>query len=161
AMTIGGLKPNVSLPIGPRVDFAYGYSDGAQNIKRLCSDASFVWGPTVMKTVSYGAANGINQYPTVDGVPFMYDDNGCLTYDGISTYGYGSESQLLSATGPSSTVNYKYDPLGRLVERTVGGTKRRYLYAGLRRIEEYDDMGTLLQRYVYGTGLDEVLFVID
>src|SRR5262249_33563842 len=87
AMTIGGLKPNASLPIGSRVDFAYGYSDAAQNITRRASDPSFVWAPTLMKTIAYGTANNINQYPTVDSVPFAYDDNGCLTSDGVNTYG--------------------------------------------------------------------------
>ncbi len=161
AMTIGGLKPNISLPMAPRVDFAYGYSDVAQDAQRRCSDPNFVWAPTLMKTITYGAANNINQYPTVDSVPLTYDNNGGLTNDGVNTYAYNAQRQLVSVTGPSSTVSYKYDPLGRLVEKTVGTTKRRYLYAGLRRIEEYDGAGMLLRRYVYGAYLDECLFVVN
>ena len=46
-------------------------------------------------------------------------------------------------------------------QKDVGGTKTRYLYDGLQMIAEYDGSGTLQKKYVYGTGLDEVLIELD
>ena len=162
AMTIGGLTPNTSIPTPAKVDFAYGLSGISQNNRTTCSDAGFVWQePTLHKTILYGTANNINQYPSVDSVNLTYDGNGCLTNDGTNSYVYDIENKLVSVTTPSNTVDFKYDPLGRLVEKTVGSAKVRYLYSGMQRIEEYNDSGVLQRRYVYGPGLDECLFVVD
>jgi RHS repeat-associated protein len=160
SMTIGGLKANLSLPMERRVDFAYGLSDASQQMNRRCSDPNFIWQPVVLSTITYATANNINQYSSVGGLAFSYDGNGCLTSDGIKSYAYDAESNLSSVTDPNGTVSFKYDPLGRLAQKIVGSTMVRYLYAGMQRIEEYDG-DTLLRRYVYGTGLDECLFVVD
>jgi len=161
AMTIGGLTPNLSIPTPAKVDFAYSLSGTSQTTTLRCSDAGFVWQPSVYKLTEYGTANNINQYPTVDSASLSYDDNGSLTGDGVNSYGYDLENNLVSVTTPSATVNFKYDPLGRLVEKQAGSTKTRYLYSGLQRIEEYNDSGSLVRRYIYGVGIDECLFVKD
>jgi RHS repeat-associated protein len=162
AMCIGGLKPNSSLGTPPQVQLAYSLSDLAQNVSKRCNDANFLWQPTgeENRTFVYTQANDINQYPSVDGVPFTYNSNGCLTNDGVNTYAYDIESRLVSVTNSGGIVSFKYDPLGRLVEKTVGSNKVRYLYSGMQRIEEYTN-GTLSRRYVWGAALDECLFVVD
>lgn len=161
-LTIGALKPNQTLGTPTQLNFAYGLNGTGQSTRKKCSDASFLWEPSLMDTITYGTANNLNQYPTVESVSFSYDTNGCLTSDGVNTFAYDLENKLTSVTTGSGTVSFKYDPFGRLVEKTVGSTKTRYLYSGLQRIEEYNGTsGGLLKRYVYGMGLDEVLFVVD
>ena len=161
-MTIGGLEPNTTIGTPPRVDFGYMTNDAGQNQSKIASDATFVWQPNLAKTTSYGIANGLNQYPSVTGATFSYDDNGCLIDDGTNTYSYDFESRLILVTTPTGTIAYKYDPIGRLTLRTTGSVSTRYLYSGLQRIEEYDNTtGTLLRRYVYGQSLDESLYAVE
>jgi RHS repeat-associated protein len=52
---------------------------------------------------------------------------------------------------------YKYDALGRRIEKNVGGTITQFLYDGSRVIEELDVDGTLDASYVYGRYIDEVI----
>ena len=161
AMSIGNLKPSVSVPTEKSVNFAYAHNEMGESILRRVNDPSFNWESGSMLTSTYSPANNINQYPSVDGTAFSYDANGNLTNDGVNTYGYDFESKLISVTTPSTTVQYTYDPFGRLTQKIVGSNKTRYLYASLQRIEEYNNSGTLSKRYVYGVGLDECLYSID
>lgn len=55
-------------------------------------------------------------------------------------------------------ADYLYDPALRQRQKNVGGTKTNYYYAGWQRLADYDGTtNALQQRYVYGSGLDEVL----
>ncbi len=161
SITTNGLRFSTSQLGLPQVILAFSQNDRGQTQSRQFNDSRFIWQPSSPGTITYGTANNVNEYPSVNGVPFSYNANGCLTNDGTRTYGYDVERRLLSVTGPSSAVSYKYDPLGRLVQKTVGATTVRYLYSGMQRIEEYSGSGTLLRRYVYGDGLDECLFVLN
>ncbi|MBX9879872.1 MAG: hypothetical protein K2Y22_15550 [Candidatus Obscuribacterales bacterium] len=161
-MTIGGLKPNTTLGTPSRVDFGYSRNDAGQSQSKRASNSNFLWQPSLATTITYGSANNLNQYPSVDSATYTYDDNGCLVSDGTNTYAYDLESRLISVTTPSGTVAYKYDPFGRLALKTTSTSATRYLYSGMQRIEEYDNTtGNLLRRYVYGMSLDECLFVVD
>jgi RHS repeat-associated protein len=51
--------------------------------------------------------------------------------------------------------------LYRQAQKIVGSTKTRFIYADWQRIADYDGTGTLQNRYVYGTGLDEPLIQIS
>ena len=101
--------------------------------------------------------NNLNQYTTGDGVSFTYDENGNLTYDGTNTYYYDSENQLTKAATTSNTYYYEYNPFGKRIEKRGGGTTTKYIYEGDRVIEERDGNNDLIARYIYGSGLDEVL----
>ncbi len=160
ALSIGGLQPNGIIQ-GSRVNFSYTVNPWNSRSLRSCSDPSFVWYPQIPSTTTYGAANPLNQYPSVDGVDYSYDQNGCLLSDGNLTYAYDTLNNLNSVQGEAVNVSYKYDPVGRLTLKTSGSTTTRYLYAGLQRIAEYDGDGNLLRRYVYGDGLDAYLFTVD
>ncbi len=90
---------------------------------------------------------------------YSYNGNGCLTGDGIYTYTYNTENQLLSVVGSGVSVSFKYDPLGRQVVKTSGSTSTRFIYSGLQRIADYDLTTHSLNRYVFGEGVDEPLWV--
>ncbi len=72
-----------------------------------------------------------------------------------------SENQLITAADGMVSASYLYDPKGRQAQKTVNGTKTRYIHAGIRIIAEYDNAGDFSKRYVHGTSLDEVLLEID
>lgn len=108
-------------------------------------------------TVTYGI-NELNQYTTVGGVAHVYDLRGNLTSDGNNSYTYDLDNRL---TGINGTVSYEYDPFGRRIKKTVNGTDTNYVYDGDRVIEERDGSDNLLRRFVYGVGIDEVLWVED
>jgi RHS repeat-associated protein len=62
----------------------------------------------------------------------------------------------VSASGAKSAA-LKYDPLGRLYEVSTPSAVTRFVYDGDRLIAEYNSSGTLLRRYVHGSGVDEPL----
>ena len=107
--------------------------------------------------------NGLNQYSRTDSTTaagpaaadFGYDANGNLTSDGSRTFSYDVENRLVGASGGFAL---SYDPLGRLFQ-AGGGTSDviTYLYDGDALVAEYNPSGTLLRRYVHGSGVDEPL----
>ena len=117
------------------------------------------------QTDSY-ASNNLNQYSSVNGVPFTYDLNGNLTSDGVQTYYYDCENRLTRAVRNSDGQvlgEYKYDPFGRRAQKTVNGQPStvNYLLDGAQVLEERDGDWTLLRSYVYGTGIDEPLVLVS
>ncbi len=145
--------------VGSNVSLTYDFDAVGQMIGEYVTDvANFMWQPPAPSTVSYGTANNLNQYPTVGGASYSYNNNGCLTGDGTWTFGYNVESMLTSAVKAGVNCSFLYDSLMRQSQKVVGAVKTNYYYAGIQRLADYDGVaGTLQQRYVYGTGLDEVL----
>jgi len=145
----------LSLTLSTGLQFSYVYNGVHQEIGRHVSDSSFLWHPDASLTNSYGTANAVNEYPSVNAISYSYNGSGCLTGDGTLTYSYDTENHLLSVAGPGLSVTYRYDPLGRQVQKTVGSTSTRFIYSGLQRIADYDASDLLINRYVYGAGFDE------
>lgn len=57
----------------------------------------------------------------------------------------------------SASMTLAYDPGGRLRQTVAGGATTQFLYGGKALLAEYDGAGTLLWRYVHGSGIDEPL----
>ncbi len=76
-----------------------------------------------------------------------------------TTYNYNSEDQLIGIVTPTQTISYKYDALGRRIEKNVSGTITRYIYDGEDIIQEYDGNNALLTTYTHGPGIDEPILV--
>jgi RHS repeat-associated protein len=56
----------------------------------------------------------------------------------------------------SSTVNFRYDPFGRRIQK-AGASTTNYVYDGANVIEEVDQSGNRLARYSQDGGIDEPL----
>lgn len=148
--------------VGSSANFAYGFNDAHQLTSQNVSDDQFVWHPASAGTVTYAAANDLNQYPTVGGASYTYNNNGCLTGDGVWTFGYDVLNRFISAVKSGVSASYLYDSMDRQSQKNVGGTKTRFIYNGLQRIAEYDGTaGTLNTRFVYATGLDEPIVEVS
>ncbi len=112
-------------------------------------------------TVSY-TDNNLNQYTAVGGVSRSHDGNGNVSDDGTYTYAFNYKNQIVTATRKSDSAvvgEYKYDALGRRVEKAVTGATYRYIYSGLETVSVYTSTGTWKQDYVYGPVIDEVIML--
>lgn len=139
---------------------AYTYNAVHQMTEQTFNDDRYSWHPTAAGTVSYDTAGDTNQYPEVDSVPFTYNANGCLTSDGVASYAYDDENHMIAAYAAGLT--FSYDPFHRQSAKFGGAVNTRYIYSGWQRLAEYDsDMDTLLNRFVYGTRLDEPLIEVS
>ena len=150
---------------------AFGYD----NLDRLTSATHPL---TLNQSFSYDAVgnrlnnasqhNAGNQLTEDAGFTYIYDANGNLTRKTIKTngnhtdYTYDAENRLVKveefaagATTPAATSTYRYDGLGRRIEKVGNGLTRRYVYDGEDILLEYDETNTLLARYTHGPGIDE------
>lgn len=149
--------------VGSSLTLSYTFDNAGQMLTQQMSDGTnFMWHPGAAGTQSYGTADSVNKYPTVGGVAQTYNTNACLTGDGTWTFGYNTENMLTTATKTGTSVSYKYDPILRQRQKVVGAAKTNYYYASWQRLADYDGVAnTLQQRYVYGTGLDDILIQIN
>ena len=147
---------------GGSADWTYGYNNVHQLTSQNLTDGDFLWHPAAGGSVSYGGATSLNQYPTVGAATMTYNGDGCLTGDGTWTYSYDLDNMLLSASKTGTTITFDYDGNHRQIQRTMGSTKVRYVYAGDHVIAAYDaTSGTLLHRYVYGFEADDPIAQVD
>ncbi len=154
--------------VGSNVQFNYSFDSANQMATHRVSDpANFRWTPPAPATTTYGTANNINQYPTVGGTAQTYSTDGCLTNDGTFKYEFNTERMMTRVRNAGTNAiiaDYLYDPALRQRQKNVGGVKTNYYYAGFQRLADYDGSagtpGTLLNRYVYGAGMDEILIQI-
>lgn len=150
------------------VTWSFTRNPASQILTETQSSDAYSWTAHTNKNWTF-AANGLNQYTTVDGVGHCYDGNGNLTRDGQYAYKYDIENRLVemraktSGACPTATTGYtgqmkallRYDPLGRLHETTnyINGVSQgpvRFLHDGDALVAEYNASGTILKRYVHG-----------
>jgi RHS repeat-associated protein len=121
---------------------------------------------------SYGSSNRLSSVSDFPARDFSYDANGNVVneYVGtkILTFAYDFENRLTSAqvvTPPSlghpptqTTVTYKYDALGRRIQRSPSdGSAVNFVNDGQDVIEDRNTSGTSLMRYLNGPGIDNKL----
>ena len=118
---------------------------------------------------SYTYNNG-NELLTQNGTSFSYDANGNMITKTDATettrYTYNSENQLIRVELPDGKIaEYKYDPFGRRIEKTitdtVNGTRTtRYVYDREDILFELDGSGNVITEYLHGPGIDEPIGMI-
>jgi len=104
--------------------------------------------------------NSSNQLTSTSSTTYTYDNNGntLTTADtnGTTQYAWDFENRLSQVTlpGAGGTVSFKYDPLGRRIQKTSASGTVNYLYDGYNLLDELDNSGSVLARYTEG-GIDE------
>ena len=138
------------------VSVGFSFNPFSQVIQKGVTNLDYVHdGPRAL-TGAY-SVNGLNQYDSVAGNTYTYDDNGNLTSDGETTYAYDVENRLVSVSGSGTSAILAYDPLGRLQKTVIDGAETNFLYDGDALIAEFDGAGVLLRRYVHGSRIDSPL----
>ncbi len=113
---------------------------------------------------SYNTSNELTSIPTVT---YTYDNNGNTKTksDGTQfTWDYENRLTQVVLPGTGGTVNFKYDPFGRRVQKsfTQGSstTTTNYLYDWDNLIEEVDNSGNVLARYTQDGAPDQPLAIV-
>jgi RHS repeat-associated protein len=88
--------------------------------------------PQALKSTEY---NNANQLVNREGVTLEYDGEGNLLSDGSREYTWDSRGQLASIGG-STTAAFAYDPFGRRISKTLGGTTTNLLHDGPNVVRE-------------------------
>ncbi len=101
---------------------------------------------------------------------YVYDKNGNLTErthtttGEITTYTWDYENQLTSVTKkpnataePTSEVTYKYDALGRRIQKNVNDTVTNYVYDRDNILLEFNAQNILEAKYIHSDQVDEVM----
>ena len=102
---------------------------------------------------------------------YVYDKNGNLTKrthsttGEITTYTWDYENRLTSvtkkanatATENTSEVTYKYDALGRRIQKNVNDTITNYVYDGDDILLEFNNQNILEAKYIHSDRTDEVM----
>jgi YD repeat-containing protein len=101
----------------------FGYNNASQITQRTLSNDSYSY-VSLPQSKAY-VPDGLNRYASVGGTAYAYDGRGNLTSDGSRSFTYDLENHLLSVSG-SSAMTLSYDPLGRLLTTTSGGTTTRF-----------------------------------
>jgi RHS repeat-associated protein len=98
-----------------------------------------IWGsyarlalPEPLKATKY---NGANELVEREGKALTYDADGNLTADGSSEYTWDARGQLTKISG-ANTASFGYDPFGRRISKTLGGTTTNLLYDGPNVVQE-------------------------
>jgi RHS repeat-associated protein len=142
-----GIFAGTVIP-NPTTQTQYNY-DGLGNRNTINVDGS---------VISY-TANNLNQYTSIFGTSNInptHDLNGNLTYDGTYNFSYTDENRLVNVNN-GSIAKYKYDALGRRIQKKLISQTLIYYYAGQNLIEEYNINDSLQASYVYGDRIDNII----
>jgi RHS repeat-associated protein len=155
-------------------------SFGYDNLDRLTSAShpllatpqAFAYDPVGNRTTAGHVTNAGNQLTADSTHSYQYDDNGNLTRKTLlatgnyTQYTYDAENRLTKveefvAGNPTAafTSTYRYDGLGRRIEKVANGQTKRYIYDGEDILLEYDGSNVLQARYTHGPGIDEPIAV--
>ena len=97
---------------------------------------------------------------------YTYDNNGNLIQktdkatNETTDYIFNAENELIRIDIPGGSVaQYRYDALGRRIEKDVDGVVTRYVYDGEDILLEFAGTNTQIARYTHGFGIDEPLIM--
>jgi RHS repeat-associated protein len=152
------IESSTTPAAGPVETVSYAF-DGAQNRTAVPAgpDAGAY---TQDATAPAPADRQVNQYSQTPFDARRYDANGNLTAldaPAPATVVYDHRNRMVAYAAPGASGSYRYDALGRRIERRVNAETVRYFYAGARVCEEQGGDGTALATYVDGNGVDEHL----
>jgi len=158
--TIDYTKTHNNFVIGARDNISYLFEGDIDNV--MIFDTALSQDEVKALYTEY-TRNSLNQYTSVGGTDYSYDDNGNLTDDGTYDYYYDCENRLMDVNDANGqrVATYSYDYNGRRIYKTINGTITNYCYDGDQVIAEYDANDTLLRKFVYGPGIDEPIMMID
>jgi RHS repeat-associated protein len=105
---------------------------------------------------NYNASNELTSSPSGS---YTYDNNGnTLTDASGKSYTWDFENRLAQVVVPGSgTTTFRYDPIGRRIQKSGPLGTTNYLYDRASTVEEVDGSGNVVARYAQGESVDEPL----
>lgn len=132
-------------------DLSYSYDDNGRRISQL---GSFASNKKASPTTAVSQFDANNRQSQMNGRPLAYDKNGSLLSDGSNTYVWNARHQLVQIQqGAAVVAQYRYDPMGRRVAKTIGGVTTNFLYDGASAVQE--TQGSTVNPILNGLGVDE------
>jgi RHS repeat-associated protein len=107
--------------------------------------------------------NASNQLTSNSSATYTYDANGNTTgktdLTGATTFSWDFKNQLtgIMLPGTGGTVNFKYDPFGRRIEKVSPSATRIFAYDSDGLIETVDSSGAVMGQYTLALDIDEPL----
>ena len=108
--------------------------------------------------------NDGNQLEEDGNFTYQYDNNSNQiqktnkSTSAFTLYEYDAENKLIRVVREDgSIVNYKYDGLGRRIEKEVDSVVTQYIYDNEDILLELDGSNNIVARYTHGSGVDEPL----
>jgi RHS repeat-associated protein len=143
--------------------YSFSYNNAGQQISKQHQGEAQQWLPLATYQEAY-SINTMNQTTRIGTDTFAFDVNGNLQANVGLDYAHNALNQLteISASGVNGNIRYRYDALGRRIQKDVYGKQTQYLYDGDEVIAEYDASGNLTKRFIYGSGVDSpVAFITN
>ena len=107
-------------------------------------------------------ANNLNQYTAVGGSALGYDAKGNLiSGPGSASYTYDGNNRLTSATVGTNSATFAHDARMRNLKRVINGQTRFFYFDGWSLVQERDGAGNVVQNYVNGPRIDEIIRKTD
>jgi YD repeat-containing protein len=135
--TYDGLYRLVAADYSDGTYFHYSYDPVGNRLAQETQDGTTAY--------TYDLANRL---ASVDGVAYLWDDNGNLLFDGETFYQYDYANRLVSVNTQERGVGFVYNGLGDRYQQTVDGITTTYaldLNAGLTQVLSDGDT-----TYLYG-----------
>jgi len=129
-----------------------------QNGNRTSMDRVNV--PVKLPNPTSATYNQADQMMTYNAEALSYDDNSNLIQKGETVYTWDARNRLISINGPDMQASFKYDALGRRIEKTINGETVQYLYEGLDIVQEIKN-GMVYSNYIRTLKIDEPLAEIQ
>ena len=116
--------------------------------------------------IYYNAANQMMMFGDKN---ITYDGNGNMTWVtnscGLTNYTWDARNRMVGINGfkpdcSSLTASFKYDALGRRIEKTINGRTIQYLYDGMDIVQEIES-GSPTVNYIRTLNIDEPLASIN
>lgn len=134
----------------PLHDLGYGYD----SLGRLATQTGSLASQLLPSESAGSTFDDNNRQTAYDGRSLIYDGNGNVIDDGISTYLWNSRDQLVEIKqGIATVASFEYDAIGRRYEKTEGGTVVEYLHDGQNPVQE--TRGSTVEPVLTGIGMDE------
>ncbi|MCB1905459.1 MAG: IPT/TIG domain-containing protein [Gammaproteobacteria bacterium] len=171
-----------TLPNGTRQEYLYDVADRLTEIRFVRSDDTLIERiayqydangrrigkstslPSNDETLITGTYDDANRMTSVtftnsgESCALDYDTNGNLTVKtcpgGVTLYTWDAQDRLIAIDGPGLAASFRYDALGRRIERSVNGDSTGYLYDGVQAIAEFGAEDAAL---LSGLAIDEAL----
>jgi RHS repeat-associated protein len=138
-----------------------------QTMQGTSTTESFSYDPVGNRTASLGVSsyttNASNELTATSNASYTYDANGnTLTKtvgSNTTSYTWDYENRLTSVTLPGSggTVTFKYDPMGRRIEKVSPTFTSIFAMDGDNLIETVNSSGAVVARYTQTQNIDEPL----